>query len=47
MFLSNEEPVNRSIDTDPQLQEAAPPHVLWSGHLQRSIARGRLPAIRL
>ena len=30
---------NISIDTDPQLQEAAsPPHVLWSGHLGRSTA---------
>jgi hypothetical protein len=31
-------PGNWSLDTDPQLQAAAPPHVLWSGQLQRCIA---------
>ena len=26
---------NWSIDADPQLQEAASPQVLWTGHFQR------------
>jgi hypothetical protein len=30
---------NWSLDTDPQLQEAASPQVLWSGQLQRYAAR--------
>jgi hypothetical protein len=29
---------NWSLDTDPQLQEAASPQVLWSGQLQRYAA---------
>lgn len=28
-------PFNKSANTDPQLQEAAPPRLLWSGYLKR------------
>ena len=30
---------NRSVNTDPQRQEAASPQVLWSGYLQRYASR--------
>jgi hypothetical protein len=29
---------NKSLDTEPQQQEAASPRVLWSGQLQRYVA---------
>jgi hypothetical protein len=40
--LGTRSPGNKSANTDPQLQEAAPPQGLWSGYLQRYLATSRM-----